>query len=235
MNTLLKENLGQTFSEIAIKHQIAKPLRKSDLLKEFGFDLIHEEEKQKKKERKNIEIFKQIVPISEIKRVGIKYRLRLLPTNRYKGFIDDSLYVKMQEFKQLLTNQGVEFKKKNLYILAPGEMFETPRLLDPVLFYLCDKRNMYLIHQWGGEINRLRSIANFPLRTETSKLTSFMSVIVASIAIFALSVKYGNDNIVISSGILMLVSFFGSLIFFENTQASESQLNRDMWDIRNGW
>lgn len=165
---LLKENLGQTFHNIAIKHYPAKQETKESLLEEFGFDSVIEREKLNKKTRKNIETFGELIPVSEIIRIGTKYRLRLGRTDEFAGGLDENIFEKMSSFKTKLEQSGQKFEKRSLCILAPQEMFSKDAFVrkDPVLFYRVNKDYYYLIHQWGGEMNRLRAFYTWPVSSE---------------------------------------------------------------------
>jgi hypothetical protein len=102
----------------------------------------------------------RIYTTEQIKRLCIKYRLRFLDTKYFKGEIP---YEALSKVRQLEKESGQVFQA--FKIIAPKELFHlSDKDSDPLLFVPIGKDRFYFIHQWGGELNVLRSILAIPLR-----------------------------------------------------------------------
>lgn len=220
---LLKENIGQTFHEIAVRHYpVTRTQSKESLLNDFGFDAIKEKIEFQKGTSKALETFGELVPISEVIRIGTKYRLRLGTPSEFNGPIDENLFGKLSEFKDRLQQSGQKFKKENVCILAPKNMFHKDAFSkrDPVLFYQVNDKFFYLIHQWGGEMNRVSSILNLPVRSSFYWLASW--VILPTVGSF-----FGFQGFAVGFFIAIAVCFFGSLVLIEK-EFSKDNIEQDI-------
>lgn len=97
----------------------------------------------------------------QIRAICVKYRLRFLDASVFKSNIPAEAISKIKSLEQ---KWGVELK--SFKIVAPQSLFdlEDPDA-DPLLFAQLTDNRYYLIHKWGGEMNRLRALAAFPLRS----------------------------------------------------------------------
>lgn len=97
----------------------------------------------------------------QIRAICVKYRLRFLDASVFKSNIPVEAISKIKGLEQ---KWGVELK--SFKIVAPQSLFdlEDPDA-DPLLFAQLTGNRYYLIHKWGGEMNRLRALAAFPLRS----------------------------------------------------------------------
>lgn len=126
--------------------------------------LKHRQKLYKRLEKMDIT---KVFTLEQIKGICIKYRLRFLPSNLYKGNIDPQLPSKVKEFVML---EGKSVEDYQYYICAPAESFELQaRSKDPLLFAKLDEDHYYLIHKWGDDMSVSRAIFNFHRRTETHK------------------------------------------------------------------
>lgn len=161
-------------------------LSKDETLKRLGLSSqLHEGEKifssYKKHQDQTIKFNQEkIFHISQIKELCLRYYLRFLPTEFYKGSVDKELSPRVNNFE---IAYGVECTSKNTFIMAPATSFKLePEPTDPLFFYGINEEWFYLIHKWGGDlsfVNRLKAI--FSKSTPT-----FMCVLFASLIPFAL-------------------------------------------------
>lgn len=97
----------------------------------------------------------------QVKKLAIKYRLRFLDTGYFNGEIPEEAIQKVRKLEQRLGIQIDQFK-----VLAPGKLFLLEDCdKDPMLFADAGYNRYYLIHRWGAEINLLRRIIAYPLRS----------------------------------------------------------------------
>lgn len=97
----------------------------------------------------------------DIRKICIKYRLRFLDASLYQSTIPAEALSKIRTLEQ---KWGVKLNK--FKIVAPQSLFhlEDPDA-DPILFAQLTNDRYYFVHKWGGEMNRLRAIVAYPLRS----------------------------------------------------------------------
>jgi hypothetical protein len=103
----------------------------------------------------------RIFSIEEIKNIAIKFRLRFLDSQVYKGTIPSEALNEITEIAQL---QGKDLR--SFKILAPISFFKLKEKseADAILFTITNLGNYYLLFKWGQKTKWHRNIANFPLR-----------------------------------------------------------------------
>lgn len=108
----------------------------------------------------------------DIKKLAVKYRLRFLGTDQFKGKIPyDAIRAVKQ--REALSDKKIE----SFRILAPSEMFSLEDCdKDPLLFAELNDGRYLFLHQWGGEVSWLRSIVNWPLRNLKTLAFSIFSI-----------------------------------------------------------
>lgn len=121
-----------------------------------------------------------IYDLESIRSLCIKFRLRFLDAELYKGEIP---YEATQKVKDLERELGCRLN--NFKIIAPKELFKlTDKDSDPILMVQLTKNKFYFIHKWGGEINRFRKALAYPLRNfETMFITLAAIALLFSIAV----------------------------------------------------
>lgn len=145
-----------------------------DILKEAGLDHnLKQMEKQKgiNLERKKFEekLNDQFFTEKEIKELCMKYNLRFLKSNKYKGAIEPVLGSKILNFFKEKNIDAASYEaSNNLFIMAPAKAFNLEEIpvpprakTDPAIFYKVNSAegNMYaLIHKWGNDFNVGRRI-----------------------------------------------------------------------------
>jgi len=102
-----------------------------------------------------------IYTLDQIRSICVKYRLRFLDSNYFKGEIPFEAVSKIKELEKELGKPLNGFK-----IVAPKELFRLEdKDSDPLLFLQLTENQFYFIHKWGGELNKFRSTLAFPLRS----------------------------------------------------------------------
>lgn len=95
-----------------------------------------------------------------IRNICIKYRLRFLPSGRFKGPVPNEA---IRHVRHLEAQVGKPVK--GFMILAPAGRFQLSDCdADPMLFIPVGEDRYYLIHRWGRDMHRLRAVLGWPLR-----------------------------------------------------------------------
>lgn len=170
-NELIKERQKISKAEDVIMDQV-KSILNSDLVKESNvlenlkfynktFELLDEE----------VLDTELIFRPEEIKTICIKYRLRFLDSQFYKGEIP---YESVLKIKDLNTRYRKDLK--GFKILASRETFslKEKNSKPAILFAKTLTGNYYLIHSWGEEYKWYRKILAFPMRTFESLMLSLL-------------------------------------------------------------
>lgn len=113
-----------------------------------------------------------IFDLEQIKSLCIKYRLRFLDSNLYKGEIP---YEAIQKVKALEKEHGTEIK--DFKIIAPKELFKLEdKDSDPMLFVKLSNEKFYFIHKWGKDMTLARSIMAVPFRNVETMFFTLLGI-----------------------------------------------------------
>lgn len=141
------------------------PLVENDSLSRVGLNRTLKEGRNIKNNiNKQIEETKRfnqekVFHISQIEAICNKYRLRFLPTRRYKGIIDNELPSRISTFE---IAYNLRCNECNTMIVAPLESFELQeKPKDPLMFYQINNEYFYLIHKWGNDLSLSRAFLPF--------------------------------------------------------------------------
>lgn len=164
------------FSSIDLEKALRKEKKRSiqkDLIEEINAQLESDfkedcliEERIKSKSNSTASNFhsgdlENVFNLDQIKSICVKYRLRFLEAAAYKAELPAEAILKV---KSLEKKWGVELK--NFKIVAPQSLFELEDPdADPLLFAELGNNKYYFIHKWGSDLNGLRALAAFPLRS----------------------------------------------------------------------
>ncbi len=166
-------------------------LVENDALSRVGLNRTLKEGKNIKnrinQKREQTEVFTQerVFHISQIKGICEKYRLRFLPTRKYRGIIDNDLPNRISTFEVAYNLKCTEY---NTRIVAPMESFELEkRPKDPLMFYEINDEYFYLIHKWGNDLSLSRAI----LPLFESGLFCWLFIPLVFTALFLISFKVG--------------------------------------------
>jgi hypothetical protein len=171
----------------------------------------------------------------QVRSLCIKYRLRCLPVNLFKGVMDVEVPAKKLAFENDFT-QTLEEKvsPRNYRIVAPGEMFSVAYgNLDPLLLYrFTHEGTTYykFVHQWGGELNGWRSLVNYPLRSMTHLSLCTFLVWLAVILPICLSLPGLTTASTIFFGIFLLIGTLLCTHSFFTNRHGQSQTSDKIWD-----
>jgi hypothetical protein len=172
---------------------------------------------------------------SQIKELCNMYNLRMLPTSYYKGTVpaDTADYI-----KDFCDKNNLVITNRDMFILAPVEMFETKQFYvdrDPILFYRTDKRNSYndkaqlddvfsQVHNWGNDFQESRKLwflgdrVNRDFMSNRARFILFM----AMITLFLVSIAIGFGPFIgIAAFSLLTATLFFSFTNISNLKNDE--------------
>lgn len=102
----------------------------------------------------------RIFDLGSIRNICIKYRLRFLPSGRYKGEIPQGA---VRAVRHLEAKAGKPVK--GFMMMAPAERFQLSDCdADPMLFVPVGHGRYYLVHRWGRDMHPLRIVLGWPVR-----------------------------------------------------------------------
>lgn len=135
----------------------------------------------------------KVFTIEEIKSLSMKYALKFLRSDSYKGIIDVEITAKMKQFSKdcsvPLDSTTLGFK---FFIMAPQKAFnlvsgeKKPVPVDPILFYQIDENHYRMIHKWGNDFSVTRAILGWKYRSELNYML-FWTFMIAFIPAISLS------------------------------------------------
>lgn len=102
----------------------------------------------------------RIFDVEDIRRTCLRYRLRFLPSGRFKGNIPVEALHAVRHLEARSETPIGGFR-----IMAPAKHFQLCDCdSDPLLFVPVGSGSYYLVHQWGREMNPLRAFLAWPVR-----------------------------------------------------------------------
>lgn len=101
-----------------------------------------------------------IFHIDQIEKLCLDYRLRFLSTTYFKGTFPTESIQAIKEFEAKHQTQINTFK-----IIAPSKLFQLENTDDPILFADMGNNYYYFLHKWGDEMNPLRKLRAWPLKS----------------------------------------------------------------------
>ncbi len=147
---------------------------------------------------------KNIFHKDTIKKICIRYRLRFLDSNLFKGEYPKNI----TKIIMNLENKH-ETSLKNFMIMAPSKLFKIKSPDDPILFVPIGNNYYYLIHKWGEEFNYIRKLLVLPFKN-IDNLTVF-SILVS--IIFALFGKLIMPSLTLSEVFILFLFLVKGFIF----------------------
>lgn len=168
---------------------------------------------------------KNIFHKDTIKNICIRYRLRFLDSNLFKG-----------EYPKNITKiiSDIELKHdtnlKNFMIMAPSKLFKIKSPDDPILFIPIGNDYFYLIHKWGEEFNYLRKLLVLPFKN-IDNLTIF-SVMVS--VFFALLGKLFIPSLTLSEVFILFLFLVKGFIFifFYTFFLTRKNFSESIWNSK---
>jgi len=147
---------------------------------------------------------KNIFHQETIKKICVRYRLRFLDSNLYKGDYPKNITKIIGD----LENKH-DTKLNNFMIMAPSKLFKIKSPDDPILFVPIGNNYYYLIHKWGEEFNYIRKLLVLPFKN-IDNLTIF-SVLVS--VLFALLGKLFMPSLTFSEVFILFLFLVKGFIF----------------------
>ena len=147
---------------------------------------------------------KNIFHKDTIKKICVRYRLRFLDSNLFKG-----------EYPKNITRIITDLESKhdtslsNFKIMAPSKLFKIKSPDDPILFVPIGNDYFYLVHKWGKEFNKLRKLMVLPFKN-IDNLTIF-SILVS--VFFALVGKLVMPSLTTSEVFILFLFLVKGFIF----------------------
>ena len=147
---------------------------------------------------------KNIFHKDTIKNICVRYRLRFLDSNLFKG-----------EYPKNITRIITDLESKhdttlsNFKIMAPSKLFKIKSPDDPILFVPIGNDYFYLVHKWGKEFNKLRKLMVLPFKN-IDNLTIF-SILVS--VFFALVGKLVMPSLTSSEVFILFLFLVKGFIF----------------------
>lgn len=196
------------FSDVKIIEALNRERHKfreeGDLILREANNILHQEQFNEKNILRNLKSYNQtfelldeegldkshVYGLREIKAVCIKYNLRFLDSQLYKGeFPAEAIF----SIKELQKHNKTPFK--NFKVLGPKEVFRTKNLSsDPMLFAETKQGNYYLVHQWNHSVKWYSSLLQFPFRRfENLIVTLLISVLLITAIIPNSLLVMGKD------------------------------------------
>ena len=164
--------------------------------KSIDEDLLHEiEEILDNSSNKTKELFEnekdKILSLSTIEKICVKYRLRFLDAELFKGEIPDTA---TEELKRLENKYHTKFH--DLRIIAPGEYFDLEYIdKDPILLTKIAPEKYLFIHKWGSDFSKWRKWKALPFRSVHTFFLSVLSLAVIAASLFALFMGTNETSI----------------------------------------
>ena len=139
-----------------------------------------------------------------IKKICVRYRLRFLDSNLFKGEYPKNITKIIGKIER---NHNTTLS--NFMIMAPSKLFKIKSPDDPILFVPIGNDYYYLIHKWGEEFNYLRKLMVLPFKN-IDNLTIF-SVLVS--VLFALLGKLFMPSLTFSEVFILFLFLVKGFIF----------------------
>lgn len=230
IDKVILRKMAPECTEVFAEQQFGKHLEMENLERKFG---------------------KKSVSKDEIQALATKYRLRFLPSARFKSAFSPEVLSDLKAFAKKheidLTNEGILTSK--FFILGPSEVFKLDKgveraplvkpierisfQVDPALFYKTDDDRFVHIRTWGGDFSILRAIKGFIWNNHTNFFFTMFLLFAAVLAIglsftpIALSSLYFSLTVSVVSAIAALFTMFSFDGFFSNQVWDSARKNEE--------
>jgi hypothetical protein len=177
----------------------------------------------------------QVYTREQIKELCIRFRLRFLPSEMYKGTLPYAAITAITDFEYTFTLGD----KKQYYIVAPAEFFKLhDRFSDPLLFAKLSNGTYYLLHQWGDDFKPYKQAIVYPMRNEKTLAITSVGIGVLVTLLFLLGGVFSLDKYNTGSWFAMhVITFIFSASFTFVTSVvyglvTYSDLSEDTWNSK---
>ena len=168
---------------------------------------------------------KNIFHLKNIEKICVKYRLRFLDSNLFKGDYPKNIANIISDIEN-----SHKTKLKNFMIMAPSKLFKIKSPDDPLLFVPIGNDYYYLVHKWGNEFNNLRKILVLPFKN-IDNLTIF-SILVSVVFAFIGKLIFPDMSM---SEVFILFLFLVKgfiFIFFYTFFLTRKNFNESIWNSK---
>jgi hypothetical protein len=118
------------------------------------------------------ELSDRVFSEDQIKALCVEYRLRFLPSSRFKPGIPQAALAEVERLER-----RYDIRLGGFQIAAPAGLFDLKmKDRDPLLFAQIDSKHFLLIHQWGGEISFWRKAVVWPLQSLEHAVASLVAL-----------------------------------------------------------
>ena len=170
-----------------------------------------------------------------IKEICLRFRLRFLPSEMYKGTLPYAAVTAITQFE----NKFAQGDKKQYYIVAPAEFFKLQdRFSDPLLFAKLSDGTYYLLHQWGDDFKPYKQAMVYPMRNEKTLAVTAVAIagLITLLCAFAGLFSVEEYNIgALYARYIGLFAFSTSFIFISSIiygLVTYRDLSEDTWNSR---
>jgi hypothetical protein len=196
MSRLMSELNAHVENQRAEDQRISAYFPKAELIGQESLETVFDKEK--------------VFSLESIKNTCVKFRLRFLPANLYKGKLPYEAISAVKQFERKTAKEQI----KAYHIMAPTEFFQLKdRYADPLLFAEMTNGKYVLLHKWGSDFEWYTKLLNFPLRDFKSVIIT-SSILGIMLTIIASFMGIANDANLFKSFLLKIPIFVVSTGFF---------------------
>ena len=176
----------------------------------------------------------EVYHADDVRQVCVHYRMRMLPSHRYRGPIDPEFGVKLNRFRRehQLTDGDLE---RDFFVVAPAETFDLEKrqrpLVDPLLLYRIDAQHYKLVHQWGGDLHPLRYLRAWRHRSLTT-MTLYWTLFtfVLTLGLFGALAESVTNALTISGVFTFLVGWGYYSTLRDSYEEQRHRFSEHNWD-----
>lgn len=116
----------------------------------------------------------QVYNQNQIRKICVRYRLRFLDSQYFKGDIPYEAILKIK-----VLQKRYDIKANSFKIIAPSELFKLGDVndKDPLLFLNLGNGHYYFIHKWGSDLAWYRRIWAWPAKNHVNTALSIAATI----------------------------------------------------------
>ena len=168
---------------------------------------------------------KNIFHINTIKKICVRYRLRFLDSNLFKGDYPKNIAEIIKKIEERHETLLCDFM-----IMAPSKLFKIKSPDDPILFIPIGNDYYYMIHKWGKEFNYIRKLLVLPFKN-IDNLTIF-SVLVSIFSAFIC--KLVMPSLTLSEVFILFLFLVKGFIFifFYTFFLTRKNFSESIWDSK---
>jgi hypothetical protein len=183
----------------------------------------------------------------EIKQICLKYDLRFLPSEYYRGKLDTQVASKLKRF--IAEHQHEMGNSGTFYIIAPDTLFELEDRpakpfwtinTDPILVYKLPRQDKYVyIHKWGVDFTLIRRFRGMFFKSLANMWTigaSFWMIALSALFGFLFKGFTGEPiqylNMIWIAALSFIFTYVTLAIMFNEGERFNSRTTENMWDER---